>query len=76
MVEVRRPRKGKKMIKVLKEGQNRYVAICPNCESIMEFAKIDMKYNPYTETKCIVCPICNNIVPENYFMVKGAHKDD
>ena len=35
-----------------------------------------MKYNPYTKTKCIVCPICNNIVPESYFMVKGAHKND
>lgn len=46
------------MIKVLKEGQNRYIAICPNCESIMEFAKIDMKYNPYTETKCILQQYC------------------
>lgn len=69
MVEVRRPRKGKKMIKVLKEGQNRYIAICPNCESIMEFAKIIILIPRLSVLSAPSATIY-------YFMVKGAHKDD
>ncbi len=58
------------MIKVIKEGRNHYIAICPSCESIMNFEKIDIKYDPYTSTHCIVCPICENVIPEKYFAVK------
>ena len=65
MVEVRR----KKMIKVLKEGQNRYIAICPNCESIMEFDETDIRYGqiecPYIH---ILCPVCGKALPAYSFV--------
>lgn len=53
------------MVRVLeKKEQKRYKIRCENCESLLEYTKLDEKFESYYDSTdfYIVCPVCKKKV--------------